>query len=131
MGIGTHSGDNDTQTDIEMFNGIIDSGTLVNLIILISKVLSGAVNNIDTNITFRFMKSERVIGCALQYLINQKNISRNELFISSKGGFLHEDMDNQIHMSQVLENIMNDPNSKYIYVLSNIKGRNMKVSMDH
>jgi diketogulonate reductase-like aldo/keto reductase len=58
------------------------------------------------------MKSERVVGCALQYLIKQKNIPRNELFISSKGGFLHEDMDNQIHLPQVLEEFLSHPESR-------------------
>jgi hypothetical protein len=28
LGIGTHSGDNEVDTDIEMFNGIVDSGMI-------------------------------------------------------------------------------------------------------
>lgn len=41
-----------------MFNAIIDS------------VMSGGVNVIDTAINYRYMKSERTVGAAVNHLIN-------------------------------------------------------------
>ena len=58
-----------------MFNAIIDSVQLY------------GVNVIDTAINYRSQKSERVVGAALRYLI-KKGLSRDELFISSKNGYL-------------------------------------------
>ena len=69
-------------------------------------MLSGAVNNIDSSLSFRFMKSERVVGCALKYLIEEKGFQRNEFFISSKGGFLDEDADKDVHLPQTIQNIL-------------------------
>jgi len=58
-----------------MFNAIIES------------VQTGGLNVIDTAINYRGQKSERVIGAALRYLIEQ-GYNRNEFFICSKNGYL-------------------------------------------
>ena len=58
-----------------MFNGIIES------------VQTGGVNVIDTAINYRYQKSERVVGAALRYLIQQGYV-RDEFFISSKNGYV-------------------------------------------
>jgi len=58
-----------------MFNAIIES------------VQSHGLNVIDTAINYRGQKSERVVGAALRYLIEQ-GYERNEIFISSKNGYL-------------------------------------------
>lgn len=58
-----------------MFNAIIDS------------VQSQGLNVIDTAINYRGQKSERVIGAALRYLLEQ-GYKRNELFVASKNGYL-------------------------------------------
>lgn len=58
-----------------MFNGLIES------------VMSGGVNVIDTAINYRYQKSERVVGAVLRYLL-EKGYSREELFISSKVGYI-------------------------------------------
>jgi aryl-alcohol dehydrogenase-like predicted oxidoreductase len=55
------------------------------------------------------MKSERVVGCALEYLTQVKGYSRNEFFISSKGGFIEEDADNEIHLSDSIRNVLEHP----------------------
>ena len=47
---------------------------------------------IDTAINYRYMKSERVIGAALRAL----NIPREQLFISSKSGYIPADGDKGI-----------------------------------
>jgi len=42
------------------------------------------------------MKSERAVGAALRFLINNKICDRNEIFLCSKGGYIPEDADNGI-----------------------------------
>ncbi len=49
--------------------------------------MSGGVNVIDTAINYRYQKSERVVGAVLRYLL-EKGYSREELFISSKVGYI-------------------------------------------
>lgn len=73
-----------------MFNAIIDS------------VFTGGINVIDTAINYRYMRSERVVGAAIKYLIDNHSFSREELFVSSKIGYLPEDSDNGVG-SQVHE----------------------------
>lgn len=58
-----------------MFNAIIES------------VETGGVNVIDTAINYRYQKSERVVGAALRYLL-QQNYKREELFVCSKIGYI-------------------------------------------
>ena len=53
------------------------------------------------------MKSERVIRAALLYLMKEKNISRNELFIITKGGFIPEDADDfTLGGENIVENLI-------------------------
>jgi len=66
-----------------MFNAIIDS------------VESGGLNMIDTAINYRYMKSERVVGAAIRYLLEKGIIKRENLIICSKNGFIPEDHDNK------------------------------------
>lgn len=72
-----------------MFNSIIDS------------VTSGGVNVIDTAINYRYMKSERTIAAAIRLLLTHSQISRNELFLCSKAGYIPEDADQGL-LSQTL-----------------------------
>jgi len=65
------------------------------------------VNFIDTAINFRYQKSERTIAAALIYLIKEGKISREELFLSTKGGFVHEDADFGITADVVLDKLVN------------------------
>ena len=74
VGIGTYLGEPDEATD------------RLSLDALLQAVLSGC-NVIDTAINYRHQRSERVIGEALKLLF-LKGISRDEVIISTKGGFL-------------------------------------------
>jgi aryl-alcohol dehydrogenase-like predicted oxidoreductase len=56
-------------------------------------VKSGAVNVIDTAINYRNMKSEKNIGRALSHLISDRIISRDQVFISTKNGYIIHDAD--------------------------------------
>jgi aryl-alcohol dehydrogenase-like predicted oxidoreductase len=51
------------------------------------------MNVIDTAINYRSMKSEKNIGHALKRLIDDQIISRNQVFISTKNGYITNDGD--------------------------------------
>ena len=61
---------------------------------------------IDTSIDFRDMKSERAIGAAIYHLITNCDYSRNELFISSKGGSIAGDQDNDIAGNTIISKLI-------------------------
>ena len=74
IGIGTYMGKWDEQTDQSYSEAI-------------RKFVESGGNVIDTAANYRFQRSERNIGDALQKL-NEKGFSREELFICTKGGYL-------------------------------------------
>ena len=74
IGCGTYLGEPDEKTDRLYLEAIL------------SAVASG-VNVIDTAINYRCQRSERVIGQALKEL-PAKGIGREELILSTKGGFI-------------------------------------------
>jgi aryl-alcohol dehydrogenase-like predicted oxidoreductase len=75
IGIGTYLGNPDTLTD-EKYEAAV-----------VRAVQLGA-NVIDTAANYRFQRSERSIGKALQQLIEQHGFARDELVICTKGGYL-------------------------------------------
>ena len=79
-----------------MFNAIIDS------------VQSNGINHIDTASNYRYMKSERTVGAALNFLMNNKNFTRENFFISSKLGFIAEDFDNKIFLKEKIEKLIKE-----------------------
>jgi len=80
VGIGTYLGNPDTQTDELVKNAVKQS------------VLSG-VNVIDTAINYRAQKAERSVGRAISELINDEKVSRDQIFVSSKNGYVTNDAD--------------------------------------
>ena len=60
---------------------------------VVASVKSGAVNVIDTAINYRAMKSEKSIGRALLRLSDEDQITRDQLFISTKNGYVTNDGD--------------------------------------
>lgn len=81
IGIGTYLGEPTTIDDELIENAVYES------------VKSGAVNVIDTAINYRFMKSEKSIGRALGRLIKDNIISRDQIFICTKNGYITNDGD--------------------------------------
>ena len=53
------------------------------------------VNVIDTAINYRAQKAERSVGKALSELIQEEKITRNQVFVSSKNGYVTNDADIQ------------------------------------
>ena len=80
VGIGTYLGNPDSQTDELVKNAVKQS------------VLSG-VNVIDTAINYRAQKAERSVGKAISELIQEEKINRNQIFVSSKNGYVTNDAD--------------------------------------
>lgn len=81
IGMGTYLGQPTSKDDIDMENAVYES------------VQSGSVNVIDTAINYRAMKSEKSIGRALSRLINDNIISRDQIFICTKNGYITNDGD--------------------------------------
>ena len=74
IGIGTYLGNWDAETDENYTNAIV-------------KFVELGGNVIDTAANYRFQRSERNIGEALK-ILTEKGFGREELFISTKGGYL-------------------------------------------
>lgn len=74
VGLGTYLGSANAETD-ELYKEAIKEAVRL------------GVNLIDTAINYRCMRSERVIGQALRELV-QEGFSREELVISTKGGYV-------------------------------------------
>ena len=75
IGVGTYLGDPDEATDGNYANAVVRAVQL-------------GVNVIDTAANYRFQRSERSIGAALQTLASEHGIARDELVICTKGGYL-------------------------------------------
>lgn len=74
IGIGTYMGNWDAATDEKYTNAVI-------------KFVESGGNVIDTAGNYRFQRSERNIGAALEKLF-EKDFKRGEVFIATKAGFL-------------------------------------------
>lgn len=94
IGIGTYMGKPDDIDDFYIYNAIK------------SAVLSGAINMIDTSINYRYMKSERAVGKALQMLIHKYRIKREEIILSSKIGFVPEDADSGLRCHSFVSDLI-------------------------
>jgi aryl-alcohol dehydrogenase-like predicted oxidoreductase len=79
LGIGTYLGNPDPRTDEAYSSAVIAA-------------VEGGINVIDSAINYRFQRSERSIGKALQELA-AKGVAREELILCTKGGFLTPDSD--------------------------------------
>ncbi len=79
LGIGTYLGEPDARTDKAYTDAIVDA-------------VESGVNVIDSAINYRFQRSERSVGAALEELA-RRGYAREELLICTKGGFLTPDGD--------------------------------------
>ncbi|HEV8405654.1 MAG TPA: aldo/keto reductase [Nitrososphaera sp.] len=81
IGMGTYLGQLTQEDDMAVENAVYQS------------VKSGAVNVVDTAINYRSMKSEKSIGKALLKLVREGDISRDQVFLSTKNGYVTNDGD--------------------------------------
>jgi len=80
VGVGTYLGEPNSETDTLVKSAVKQS------------ILAG-INVIDTAINYRAQKAERSIGAALDELINDGKFHRNEIFVSTKNGYVTNDAD--------------------------------------
>ena len=83
VGIGTYLGDPDAKTDELVTNAVKQS------------IMSG-INVVDTAINYRSQKAERSVGKAISELIQERKASRDQIFLSSKNGYVTNDADVQL-----------------------------------
>lgn len=75
IGVGTYLGETDDKTD-QLYTAAIE------------RAVESGSNLLDTAINYRFQRSERCIGAALRNLISAGKITRDQVVLSSKAGFL-------------------------------------------
>ena len=80
VGVGTYLGEPNSETDTLVKSAVKQS------------ILAG-INVIDTAINYRAQKAERSVGAALAELINDGKFHRNEIFVSTKNGYVTNDAD--------------------------------------
>lgn len=80
IGLGTYLGNPDDRDDARYSEAAI-------------RATERGINVIDSAINYRFQRSERSIGTAITSAIQNGKISRKELLVCSKGGFLSGDGD--------------------------------------
>ena len=80
VGIGTYLGDADARTDELVTNAVKQS-------------ITSGVNVVDTAINYRSQKAERSVGKAISELIQDGKISRDQIFLSTKNGYVTNDAD--------------------------------------
>src|SRR5205823_14996587 len=77
LGIGTYHGQPDEKTDVAYTAAIVAA-------------VENGINVIDSPINYRFQRSDRSIGAALQQL-DPKGFTREEIVVCTKGGYLTPD----------------------------------------
>lgn len=95
VGLGTYLGKPDDEDDFDMY------------VAAKSLIKSGTLNFVDVASNYRCQKSERTIGAVLRTLLNDKSygLKRDELFISTKNGYVPDDADSGIPASILIEDL--------------------------
>ena len=75
VGIGTYLGKEDAATDLQYQKSV-------------TRALERGINVIDTAINYRFQRSERAIGAALEEAFGRGLVARDEVIVATKGGFI-------------------------------------------
>jgi len=75
IGLGTYLGDDDASTD-DQYRGAM------------ARALSLGCNVLDTAINYRHQRSERVIGATLRELVGAGTVTRDQVIVATKGGFI-------------------------------------------
>ncbi|MYB29635.1 MAG: aldo/keto reductase [Cenarchaeum sp. SB0663_bin_5] len=90
VGMGMYLGDADDVTDKMVIQAVKDS-------------VSAGVNVFDTAINYRSQKAERALGKALHSLDEDDAISRDSVFVCTKGGYVTNDADVQMDFWQYVK----------------------------
>lgn len=87
VAIGTFKGDENDQTDEKYRDAL-------------GYVLQKNINVVDTAINYRNQLSEKVIGKTITELINQNKISRQQVYIITKGGYIPKNHNYKVYQKQ-------------------------------
>ncbi|MGP0629967.1 aldo/keto reductase [Nitrospina sp. 32_T5] len=79
VGLGTYLGNADDDTDDMVYQSIVNC-------------VNAGINVIDSAINYRGERGERCVGRALEELVGQGAVHRNEVIVCSKGGFLPQSL---------------------------------------
>ncbi len=96
IGIGTYLGNPDETTDNLVKEAVVKSVTL-------------GTNVIDTAINYRSQKAERSVGSAIEQMIEKNKARRDQLFISTKNGYITNDGDIKEDFWQNIQNTLVKP----------------------
>lgn len=91
IGIGTYLGKEDDKTDVLYLHAIIEAIGL-------------GCSVVDTAINYRDMKSERVVGQAMQSLTKKDPQIRKQIVVATKGGFIPVDIESGEDPSEFVRN---------------------------
>ncbi len=80
IGIGTYLGQPTPQADADYINAV-------------TRAIALGCNVIDTASNYRFQRSERAVGTALKQLFDSGAVTRDEIVIATKGGYIPFDGD--------------------------------------
>ncbi|MFX0092348.1 MAG: aldo/keto reductase [Candidatus Hodarchaeota archaeon] len=94
LGMGTYLGNIDDHIDNLVKEAVISS------------VKSGGVNVIDTAINYRYQRAERSVGRALEDLFTRTEIKRDEVFVSTKNGYIPGDGDRGINPRVFIQDLI-------------------------
>lgn len=84
IGVGTYLGEMDEETDRQVESAILAS------------LASGAVNVLDSAINYRHQRAERSVGRALKAAVSAGQVGREEVFVSTKNGYLAPDAESDL-----------------------------------
>ena len=93
IGVGTYLGNPDDPTDTLVKDAVVKTVTL-------------GTNVIDTAINYRSQKAERSVGRAIAQLIEKNKAKRDQLFISTKNGYITNDGDVKEDFWQNIQNTL-------------------------
>ncbi len=96
IGIGTYLGNVDDATDVLVRDAVIKSVSL-------------GINVIDTAINYRSQKAERSVGRAIAQIVEKNKAGRDQLFISTKNGYVTNDGDVAEEFWQNIQNSLVKP----------------------
>ena len=97
VGVGSYLGKPDDEDDFDQY------------VATRSLLKSSTINFLDTAINYRCQKAERTFGAVLRSLMSEDNedpISRDEIFVASKNGYIPEDADNGIPSSVLIDDLI-------------------------
>jgi aryl-alcohol dehydrogenase-like predicted oxidoreductase len=97
IGLGTYIGPPDAPTDVAVEQAVAICLT------------SGRVNVLDTAINYRHQRAERSVGRALARAVSSGAVSRDEVFVASKNGYLAPDAESGLRPPAWIQKELIDP----------------------